>query len=57
VQVRGQTIEVDMTRDQTTYRLLEGRGLLLYHEDEELRLTADAPVRRPIVMDELAAAA
>ena len=38
VQVRGQLIEVDMTRDGTSYSLLEGRGLLIYEGDEEIRL-------------------
>ncbi len=47
VQVRGQTIEVDMTAEETTYTLLEGRGLLLHHGDEELRLTPDEPLSRP----------
>ncbi len=28
-------------------RLLEGRGLLISHDGEELRLTPDAPVSRP----------
>ena len=47
VQVRGQTIEVDMDHEETTYRLIEGRGLLIMHGDEELRLTPDAPLTRP----------
>ena len=38
VQVRGQLIEVDMTHDATTYRLLEGGGLLMMHGGEQLRL-------------------
>ena len=45
VQVRGQVVEVDMTPDATTYRLLEGRGLLDPHFGEELRLRPGAPVR------------
>ena len=51
VQVRGQTIEVDMNHEETTYRLLEGRGLLICHEDEELRLSPDEPVARPTVKE------
>jgi alpha,alpha-trehalose phosphorylase len=47
VQVRGQLIEVDMTAEETTYRVLEGRGLLVLHEDEEFRLGPDEPVSRP----------
>ncbi len=38
IQVRGQLIEVDMTHDGTEYTLLEGRGLLIRHDGEELRL-------------------
>lgn len=47
VQVRGQLIEVDMTPEETTYTLLEGRGLLVMHDDEQLRLTPDEPLSRP----------
>jgi alpha,alpha-trehalose phosphorylase len=46
VQVRGQLIEVDMTPDETSYRLVEGRGLIVHHAGEELRLTPGEPVRR-----------
>jgi alpha,alpha-trehalose phosphorylase len=53
VQVRGQMIEVDMTSEETTYRLLEGRGLLVMHGDEQLRLTPDQPQSRPAAADEL----
>jgi alpha,alpha-trehalose phosphorylase len=45
--VRGQLIEVDMTPEATTYRLLEGRGLLVEHYGEPLRLAPDAIVTRP----------
>jgi trehalose/maltose hydrolase-like predicted phosphorylase len=38
VQVRGQLIEVEMTHEGTTYTLLEGRGLLIYDGDTEIRL-------------------
>jgi alpha,alpha-trehalose phosphorylase len=38
VQVRGQLIEVDMTPDGASYTLLEGRGLLIYDGDDEIRL-------------------
>ena len=56
--VRGQTIEVDISHEETTYRLLEGRGLLIVHGDEQLRLTPDAPLsRHAAVPDELEQAA
>jgi alpha,alpha-trehalose phosphorylase len=44
LQVRGQLIEVETTHAGTTYRLLEGRGLLIEHGGEELRLTPGAPL-------------
>jgi alpha,alpha-trehalose phosphorylase len=47
VQVRGQLVEVDMTPEATTYRLLEGRGILVEHCGEPVRLDPGEPVRRP----------
>ena len=47
IEVRGQLIEVDMTHETTTYRLLEGSGMLIEHCGEELRLTTAAAIRRP----------
>ena len=47
VEVRGQRIEVDMTHAATTYRLLEGAGLMIEHRGEALRLRPDVPVLRP----------
>jgi alpha,alpha-trehalose phosphorylase len=47
LEVRGQLIEVDMTSEATTYRLLEGRGLPIQHFGEPLRLAPGAPVVRP----------
>jgi alpha,alpha-trehalose phosphorylase len=44
VQVRGQLVEVDMTHAATTYRLVEGSGLVVGHLDERLRLLPGAPV-------------
>jgi alpha,alpha-trehalose phosphorylase len=38
VQVRGQVIEVDIEPEATSYRLVEGRGLLIYVDDEPVRL-------------------
>jgi alpha,alpha-trehalose phosphorylase len=46
IRVRGQLIEVGMTQAETTYRLLEGSGIMLEHHGEELRLTSAAPVTR-----------
>ena len=47
VQARGQLVEVDMTHEATTYRLLEGRGILVRHFGDVVRLTPSTPVRRP----------
>jgi alpha,alpha-trehalose phosphorylase len=38
IQIRGQLIEVDMTHAGTEYTLLEGQGLPIRHDDQELRL-------------------
>jgi alpha,alpha-trehalose phosphorylase len=41
VQVRGQVIEVDMTPEGTDYRLVEGRGILIFEDDTPIRLTPE----------------
>jgi alpha,alpha-trehalose phosphorylase len=51
VQVRGQIIEVAMTPEATTYRLLEGRGLMIRHCDEHIRLAPGTPLYRPTADD------
>jgi alpha,alpha-trehalose phosphorylase len=56
VQVRGQLVEVDMDHDATTYRLIDGTGLLVQHFDEVVRLAPGEPVRM-CAADELADAA
>src|SRR5215217_2289391 len=47
VEARGQRVEVDMTHEATTYRLLEGSGILIEHFGETLRLTREHAVRLP----------
>jgi hypothetical protein len=47
--VRGQLIEVDMTAGETSYRLLEGRGLLIFEGDTPIRLTP-APAETPLAI-------
>jgi alpha,alpha-trehalose phosphorylase len=49
VTVRGQLVEVDMTHDGTTYRLVEGPGLVVRHFGEELRLRPGAGAPAPVV--------
>jgi alpha,alpha-trehalose phosphorylase len=51
---RGQRLEVDINTTARTvkYSLHDGDGLMFRHEDEEIRLTKDAPMAtRPIVKD------
>jgi alpha,alpha-trehalose phosphorylase len=47
LQVRGQLLAVELTHVATTYTLVEGRGLLIEHRGEELRLTGGAPAVVP----------
>ena len=42
--VRGQVLEVDIQREATTYSLREGDGLVIWHEEEEIRLSRENPV-------------
>jgi alpha,alpha-trehalose phosphorylase len=60
LQVRGQLLEVAVTHAATTYRLLEGRGLLVEHCGAELRLMPGAeivvPTREPSGDSQLRAA-
>jgi hypothetical protein len=44
---RGQCLEVVMEREATTYRLLEGPGLHVVHEDRKVLVTKAAPVSLP----------
>ena len=45
---RGQMLEVEIGVDSTTYRLLEGAGFTIRHQDEPLALTRENPsVERP----------
>ena len=47
IEVRGQRIEVDMRPTATTYRLLEGAGLMIEHFGEPVRLRPGVPVLMP----------
>jgi alpha,alpha-trehalose phosphorylase len=40
---QGQTLEVDVGRDTTSYRLKSGSGLTIRHEQEEVKLSTDVP--------------
>jgi alpha,alpha-trehalose phosphorylase len=41
IRVRGQLIEVDITHAGTNYTLLEGQGLPIRHDDQQLRLAPE----------------
>ena len=57
IQVRGQLLGVEMTHTATTYTLLAGRGLLIEHRGEELRLTPGDPAVMPPAARQLRRAA
>ena len=42
--IRGQLLEVEMTRESVTYSLKEGDGLSIRHEEEQILLTPAEPV-------------
>jgi alpha,alpha-trehalose phosphorylase len=47
--IRGQVLELELGQDSVTYSLREGDGLVIRHEDEEIRLSPEAPSAvRPI---------
>ncbi len=46
--IRGQVLDVEITRQTATYTVREGEGLAIWHEDEELRLEPGVAVSRPI---------
>jgi alpha,alpha-trehalose phosphorylase len=49
LQVRGQRLEVDISRQAVTYTLASGDELAFRHHDEEIRLTPERPrVERPL---------
>ena len=50
IEVRGQRIEVDMKHAATTYRLLEGAGLMIEHFGEPVRLRPGVPVLMPCLV-------
>jgi alpha,alpha-trehalose phosphorylase len=41
--VRGQMLDVDITKESVTYSLRKGEELVIRHEDEEIRLTRAKP--------------
>ena len=48
LRIRGRSLEVVMTRDATTYELLEGEPLTIRHEDRELTLERGQPTAAPV---------
>jgi alpha,alpha-trehalose phosphorylase len=48
--VKGRMLEVDITRESVTYRLLEGDEFSFSHGDQEIRLTrTDSVAERPLI--------
>ena len=49
LRIRGQVLEVEFGQESVTYSLREGDGLVIRHEDEEIRLSPETPsAMRPI---------
>ena len=47
----GQILDVELGPDAAIYSLREGEGLVIWHEEEEIKLSPDNPVvTRPIVI-------
>jgi len=46
--IRGRVLDVEITRRKARYALREGDALVIWHEDEEVRLEPGRPVERPI---------
>jgi len=46
--VRGQVLDVDMDRERITYSLREGEGLEIHHKGEEIRITTNVSIARPL---------
>ncbi len=46
--IRGQVLEVNLTQESITYSLRDGDGLVIRHEDKEIRLLPDAPFCAPL---------
>jgi alpha,alpha-trehalose phosphorylase len=47
IEVRGQLLEVELAHGVTTYRLLEGTGLMLEHFGVPVRVRPGAPISLP----------
>ncbi len=49
--IRGQLLQVENSSQGATYSLLEGDGLTIRHDDEEINLTKEHPMAtRPIAI-------
>jgi len=46
--LRGQIVDVEMTREAATYTLRDGAGLSIWHEDEQIELRPGAPETRAV---------
>jgi len=46
--IRGSRIQIDIKKESVTYSLLEGEEITVWHGEDEIHLTQDAPVTRKI---------
>ncbi|HEY1538076.1 MAG TPA: glycosyl hydrolase family 65 protein [Solirubrobacteraceae bacterium] len=49
--VRGSRLEIEMTGEATTFRLLDGEPLSLISDGEQFTVSVDAPVTVPVAVD------
>ncbi|MGI9545685.1 MAG: glycosyl hydrolase family 65 protein, partial [Flavobacteriaceae bacterium] len=43
--IRGQLLKVNIKKDKVTYSLKKGEDLTIYHEEKEIKLTSDQPIK------------
>jgi alpha,alpha-trehalose phosphorylase len=48
VTIRGQRVEVSIERASVTYTLAQGKGLTIWHHDEELKLSEGKAVTKQL---------
>jgi alpha,alpha-trehalose phosphorylase len=46
--IRGQVLEVSIDQDSITYSLREGDGLIIRHQDQEVRVLPDSPISKSL---------
>jgi alpha,alpha-trehalose phosphorylase len=46
--LRGNALEIELRPKEVTYKVTEGNGLVIEHEDRQVRVDPDAPVTLPV---------